>query len=86
MLKQIAELIRGRIRETDVLARMGGDEFALLLRGCPPEKARQVCQGICEAVGGFRFSWEGKSHSVGVSIGMVEMDLRPTPGHADERR
>jgi len=55
------------------VARVGGDEFGMLLVGCPLEKARQIADDVCRAVNEFRFVWKDKIFNVGVSIGLVEI-------------
>lgn len=71
LLRQISTLLQTHIRQTDLIARLGGDEFALLLYNCPLNKALQVAHSLKEAVQTFRFLWQDKSFTIGVSIGMV---------------
>jgi diguanylate cyclase (GGDEF)-like protein/PAS domain S-box-containing protein len=72
LLRGIAGIIREKVRESDSVARLGGDEFALLLVGCPLDKARQIADDVCTAVRDYRFVWQDKIFSLGVSIGLVE--------------
>ncbi len=74
LLRQLAQIFKGRVRSTDVLARLGGDEFGIVFLGCPIAQAVQVADGIRRTVEEFRFSWEGKTFAVGVSIGLVQVD------------
>jgi len=67
----LAVVLREKVRSNDTLARLGGDEFGLLLESCPLEQAHQIAEGIREAVANFRFVWQDKTFSVGVSIGMT---------------
>ncbi|MCB1957337.1 MAG: diguanylate cyclase [Rhodocyclaceae bacterium] len=73
LLRQIGDLLRQHVREQDMVARVGGDEFALLLRDCGLEHARRVASGLCATVAAFRFPWEGREFKVGASIGLVVM-------------
>ncbi|HEY4972403.1 MAG TPA: diguanylate cyclase, partial [Steroidobacteraceae bacterium] len=73
MLREIATLIKEAVRDSDTVARIGGDEFALLLVGCPLEKARQIADNVVRSVNDFRFVWKDKIFNVGVSIGLVEI-------------
>jgi diguanylate cyclase (GGDEF)-like protein/PAS domain S-box-containing protein len=50
LLKGVAEALRHRIRQTDVLARVGGDEFAVLLPQTGAKKAQIVAGGIVETL------------------------------------
>ncbi len=74
LLRQLAVVLRGPIREVDVLARLGGDEFGVLLYGCSLEHARQVADRMLEIVKDFRYVWQHKSFAIGASIGLVMLD------------
>lgn len=80
LLRHIAHLIKQRVREQDVVCRVGGDEFALILRDCSRDDAMQVAESLREAVSAFRFAWEDRRFSVGASIGLVPIDgSHPSP-------
>jgi len=71
LLRQISALLQTHVRHTDVLARLGGDEFALLLYNCSVKQALQLAHLLLAAIQTFRFVWQDKSFSLGVSIGVV---------------
>jgi diguanylate cyclase (GGDEF)-like protein/PAS domain S-box-containing protein len=73
MLREVASIIREAVRDSDTVGRIGGDEFALLLVGCPLEKARQICDNVVRSVNDYRFVWKDKIFNIGVSIGLVEI-------------
>ena len=73
MLREVASLLKDAVRDSDTVGRIGGDEFALLLAGCPLEKARQIADDVVRSVGGYRFVWKDKIFNAGVSIGLVEL-------------
>ncbi len=73
MLREVAKLLRDAVRDSDTVARLGGDEFGLLLIGCPLEKARQIADDVCRAVGEYRFVWKDRIFNIGVSVGLVEI-------------
>ncbi len=73
LLRQVTALFQSRVRKTDALARVGGDEFGLLLYQCPLEQGLQIVEGIRESVESFRFVWQDKTFSIGVSIGLVKI-------------
>lgn len=71
LLKELAGLLQSRLRDSDTLARLGGDEFGLLLNGCSLERAQRIAADLLGAVRDFRFSWDGKVFTIGVSIGLA---------------
>lgn len=73
LLREIADLLKVKVRGSDTLARLGGDEFGVLLENCPSEKAQSIAQELLDTIKDFRFDWEEKTFSVGVSIGLVEI-------------
>jgi diguanylate cyclase (GGDEF)-like protein/PAS domain S-box-containing protein len=73
MLREVAKLLRDAVRDSDTVGRVGGDEFGMLLVGCPLEKARQIADDVCRSVGEHRFVWRDKIFNIGVSVGLVEI-------------
>ena len=73
MLRELASILKEKVRDSDVVARIGGDEFGMLLIGCPLDKARQIADDICGAVKDYRFVWRDRIFTVGVSVGLVEI-------------
>jgi diguanylate cyclase (GGDEF)-like protein len=74
VLLDLANLLQGQLRGRDVLARIGGDEFAVLLHDCTPANARRVLEKLRRAVDNYRVSFGGHEYSVGVSIGITPID------------
>lgn len=73
MLREVAALIKDKVRDSDTVARIGGDEFGMLLTGCPLDKARRIADDVCASIRDYRFVWRDKIFNVGVSIGLVEI-------------
>ena len=71
LLRQLALLLKGNLRERDTLARLGGDEFALLLENCSIQDALEVADTFRAEVQRYRFKWEDRIFSVGMSVGVV---------------
>lgn len=75
MLKGIAGIFRKRVRTCDTLARVGGDEFALLLYDCPLSDAMEIAESLRMSITDFRLEWEETLYRVGVSIGLTVIDV-----------
>jgi len=81
LLRQISQLLRTQVRTRDTLARLGGDEFGVLMERCNLENAHRLADGLRRSVEAFRFNWEDKVFTVGISIGLVPID-RDSPDSA----
>lgn len=75
LLRQISEMFSKRLRGTDKLARIGGDEFAILLPDCNIKTATLILNRILDDVRNFRFIWRENTFVVGVSIGALEFGI-----------
>jgi diguanylate cyclase (GGDEF)-like protein/PAS domain S-box-containing protein len=73
LLRQVGDVIRRTCRRQDFAARIGGDEFAVLLADCPIEGAQRVAQKLVDAIGNLRFRWEEKSYQIGASVGITDV-------------
>ncbi len=71
LLRQISALLRTKLRARDTLARLGGDEFGVLLEHCSAIEAKRIAHSLLELLQGFRFGWNDRSFTIGVSIGLV---------------
>lgn len=78
LLRQLAKMLKGQLRRSDTLARLGGDEFGLILHGCSLIKAEEIGRKVLALVNDFSFSWEGRTFTIGMSIGIVDLG-----GHAN---
>lgn len=74
VLRQVSHIIESRCRQTDQIARLGADEFALLLHQCSLEQAEKVALSIVERVQEERFRWQDREYRVSISIGLVPIN------------
>ncbi len=74
LLQLLAKLLQSQMRDSDILARLGGDELGVLLPHCPMEHARQIGEQLRQSIRDFHFAWDNRSYELGVSIGMVEIN------------
>jgi diguanylate cyclase (GGDEF)-like protein/PAS domain S-box-containing protein len=79
LLKQVTELIYAQIRRTDILARMGGDEFAILLHNCSLANANEVAANICNSIHQYQFIFNNFEFNIDISIGIVAVNAA-SPG------
>ncbi len=68
LLKEIAALLKDKVRASDIVCRYGGDEFALLLKNTRKEDAARMCERIREA---FQLRFGGNEVQVTSSIGLA---------------
>jgi two-component system cell cycle response regulator len=68
MLKYVANIIRNEVRSVDVPARIGGDEFLILLPEADLEAASRVAKRVCSRISGE----ENGEVNVSVSVGVVQ--------------
>lgn len=71
LLRQFAWLLGTVLPPTTVLARLGADEFGMLLPNNTSDTPQQVAQKLIEAARAFEFSWEQQHFNIGASIGLV---------------
>jgi diguanylate cyclase (GGDEF)-like protein len=76
LLRQLATLLSSLLRGNDMLARLGGDEFGILMTSASMPQAHAIMNRIREKIADFRFAWEGRTFSIGVSIGLVPIDAQ----------
>lgn len=74
LLKCLSQVLKDNARTRDSIARLGGDEFAILLERCPLDKAEEVANTLRRKIADYKFNWEGKTFTVGASIGIVPIE------------
>jgi diguanylate cyclase (GGDEF)-like protein len=80
ILKEVGTRLRGCVRESDTVARIGGDEFAILQRDVTDStEADSLSERIIEVIG-MPFDLEGSQVVIGVSIGIAIAPTDATDG------
>lgn len=74
MVQQIAHLMNLRVRDSDFLARLGEDEFGILLHACPDPMAEHIAGQIRDSLAAFHLAWEKGTYQVDVHLGVVHLD------------
>jgi diguanylate cyclase (GGDEF)-like protein/PAS domain S-box-containing protein len=80
MIKTLAELLRGRLRKTDAIARVGGDVFGILVNGANKTKAITVADELLGLVRRHPFVLSGEGIRITASAGVTEIGERPVTG------
>jgi diguanylate cyclase (GGDEF)-like protein len=73
VLRELAQLIRQRIRKEECFARYGGEEFSVVMPEAGPENARRFAEKIRKLCEDHHFSFEGKDIPVTISLGVADM-------------
>lgn len=71
LLQSVARVICRNSRTADFAARIGGDEFVLLLADCTIGNSAAVAQKIVDAIAALGFAWQGQRYDIGCSIGIT---------------
>lgn len=72
-LRQVAATLRTGLREEDVLARLGSDEFGVILHGCSREQAQPIVERMLQALSDSDFPWEDRTYQLTMSAGVTEI-------------
>ncbi len=73
-LLEVSRLLGQELGKDGVLARIGGDEFAMLMENCSLDDALRVTSRLTGVFRAYRFTSEGKSLSLSFSAGLVTID------------
>lgn len=84
VLKAIAGVLTSQVRSSDVVARWGGDEFALLLWNLTETDARAKAAALEAAIDRLSFTFRGRDVTAGVSAGVAVLGPNAEAGRALE--
>lgn len=84
VIRTLANLLRNRLRETDMIGRYGGEEFLLVLAQCEPRIAAELIGAIGKSFADLAF-WVGdESFQVTLSAGVASINDFPVADQAIE--
>lgn len=72
LLRQLAGLLQTALQPQDTLARLGNDEFGILLYGCNIDAAVAYAEMLLRTIQQSRFTWRTHVFNLSVSIGVAE--------------
>jgi diguanylate cyclase (GGDEF)-like protein len=76
VLRELAELVRPRVRREDCFARCGGEAFAIVLSETGPDAARLFAERLRQLAEGHAFRAQGERLPVTISVGLATTDAR----------
>lgn len=78
-IKEVSRRIKQCIRQIDIAARYGGDEFAIILPNTPLDDAISVGKRMLESVSNSPIPWENKTIDLSISVGVGQYDAEFSP-------
>ncbi len=81
LLIEVGHKMQQRLRKADLLARIGGDEFAIIMHNTDPETLFETADVFRQLLEDYTFTREGRTYKINGSIGVALIDKNtPTPG------
>lgn len=83
-LQQVSTALKTNLRESDLIARVGGDEFAALLPRTDTEQSRQVIEKLCDVLHSLRLTTDERDIPMSLSVGAATVPGIPPVTSAAE--
>ncbi|MEA2094420.1 MAG: diguanylate cyclase, partial [Pseudomonadota bacterium] len=74
LLREMAGLLKGCLRDSDLLGRLGGDEFGLLLKNCTLGAAKEIAGNMLSIINASRFESCERTFEISASMGISTID------------
>jgi two-component system, cell cycle response regulator len=74
VLREVSSRLLGAVRSTDSVGRYGGEEFLVVLSGCPANHLRSLAEQVRRAIGEVPFSTASGPIAVTLSIGAITIE------------
>jgi len=84
-LIQVAELLGQGVRKSDLVARIGGDEFGILLANSSEAQAQETAARLVDVICSSELAYEGSTLPLSVAIGVTLIRADDTPESAMAR-
>lgn len=78
-LVHVASLLVGGVRQSDMVGRLGGDEFGILLDRADARTAAETAERLIDTIAGAEFSIDDQPVPLSVAIGMTIIEHGDTP-------
>ena len=87
-LRKISDLLQESIRDGDIAARIGGDEFLVILPATSPEVGAKIAERLRNSIAQHQFEFNGQaltiSLSIGISVGSEHTDFDTLVAQSDK--
>jgi diguanylate cyclase (GGDEF)-like protein len=83
-LRHVAAVLRNNIRSSDIVGRLGGDEFGVILAQTDEQQARGKAAALAAAIAKMPLRWEGLMIAVSAAYGIYGFSASDNPQHAIE--
>ena len=81
VLKEVANTLSRRLRDSDLLCRIGGDEFAVLLFDTDADTASNIAHEVCERISQGHYQFDDRIYKISCSIGISQIDGSSKDAH-----
>lgn len=85
VLRHVGRLLVESVRESDIVGRLGGDEFGIILNRAPADEARVKARSLAELINNSAIIYAEQAHRVRISIGVHPIAIVEDPETAIAR-
>lgn len=73
LLRQVSQILSQQLRRRDTLARLGSDQFVVLMEDCDSASAMGTAKELTARMNGFKFDWANQTFDISLSVGISEV-------------
>ena len=74
VIVKVAELLSESMRQYDIVGRLGGEEFSMMLMDCDIEQAKEIAERLCAKISKEKIYYSKRTILVSVSIGLSQLE------------